>query len=106
MTTWCPVCRGEIDHLRRLSEMVGEGIGFYAFPIDPDDNEAKLSEFQKEAKPPYEILPSSERAAVESLLKKHFGEMPLPSTFILDNRGRLLKVLKGTPTLSQLRLLN
>lgn len=106
MTTWCSVCRGEIDHLRRLSEMVGEEIGFYAFPVDPDDNEAKLSEFQKEAKPPYEILPSSERAAVESLLKKHFGEMPLPSTFILDNRGRVLEALKGTPTLSQLRLLN
>lgn len=107
MTTWCPVCRGEIDHLRRLSEIVGEEVGFYAFPIDPEDSAEKLADFQKEARPPYEVLsPSSQRENVESLLKKHFGELPLPSTFILDEKGRVLKALKGTPTLSQLRLLN
>jgi len=107
MTTWCPVCRGETDHLRRLSELSGDEVGFYAFPIDPEESSEKLAEFRKETKPPYEILsPASHREAVESLLRKHFGELPLPSTIILDGQGRVMKAFKGTPTLSQLRLLS
>lgn len=38
-------------------------------------------------------------------MTKTFGEHPLPSTFIVDGGGRVLKSMKGTPTLSQLRLL-
>ncbi|MDE0860517.1 MAG: ASPIC/UnbV domain-containing protein [Akkermansiaceae bacterium] len=109
LATWCPVCLGEVSHLRRLSERVGEDVGFYAFPIDPDDDGAKLTKFQKKTNPPYEILSDSgavQREAVEKLMIEKFGEMPLPSTFILDDQGRVLKALKGTPTLSQLRLLS
>jgi len=105
LATWCPVCRGEVGHLQRLAEET-EGVGFYAFPIDGNEGEEELKKFEEEVKPPYEILRAGERRGeVEAFMKKNFGEHPLPSTFVLDREGRVLKVMKGTPTLSELRLL-
>ncbi|MDA7881179.1 ASPIC/UnbV domain-containing protein [Akkermansiaceae bacterium] len=109
LASWCPVCLGEVAQLRRLSESVGDDVGFYAFPIDPEDDEEKLEKFREKTNPPYEILsnPSAaQREEMEKLLLQNFEEMPLPSTFILDEQGEVLRAFKGTPTLSQLRLLD
>ena len=46
---------------------------------------------------------SSEWPEFKSYMEKNFGEAPLPSSFILDKEGRILKAMKGTPTLSDLR---
>jgi thiol-disulfide isomerase/thioredoxin len=108
MTSWCPVCRGEIAHLKRLAGLVGSGVGFYGVPVDPEDDAAKLEQFQKEADPPYRIftkISDEERKVVAELMTRIFGEQPLPSTFLTDREGRVLKSMKGTPTLSELRLL-
>ena len=108
LASWCPVCLGEVEHFRRLTQNVGGEMGFYAFPIDPEDDEAKLEEFRKKVNPAYEILSnptSAQREAMEKLMVQHFGEIPLPVTFILDDQGEVLEAMKGTPTLSQLRLL-
>ena len=107
MATWCPVCRGEVPHLRRLRENLGKEVGFYSLPVDADDDRSKLQKFQKEVNPPYVILDSiseGQREAVEALMKKSFGEHPLPTTLILDDEGNLLEAMKGTLTLSQVRL--
>jgi thiol-disulfide isomerase/thioredoxin len=106
LATWCPVCRGEVAHLRRLAAEV-DRVGFYAFPIDPDEGPADFKTFEEEVNPPYRILGEAlgMRPEVEALMIKSFGEHPLPSTFILDRDGAILKVMKGTPTLSDLRLL-
>ena len=108
MTTWCPVCRGEIANLTRLSGLAGDRVKFYGVPIDPADDPAKLALFRKEANPPYEILSGiseEQRKTVAELMTRTFGEQPLPSTFITDREGRVIKSMKGTPTLSELRLL-
>lgn len=106
--TWCPVCRGELDHLRKLQKKTVERVGFYAVPIDPDETSDAISSFQSEFDPPYKILSGTSadhREMVIDLMNENFGEEPLPSSFLLDDQGRVLKVLKGTPTLSDLRLL-
>ena len=108
MTTWCPVCRGEIPHLRRLQKNLRKEVGFYGLPVDAEDDRSKLQKFQKEVNPPYVILDSmsaGQREAVEALMKKSFGEHPLPTTLILDDEGNVLESMKGTPSLSQVRLL-
>lgn len=108
MTTWCPVCRGEIPHLLRLKQSLGKEVGFYGLPADAKDDRSKLDDFLKEVNPPYTILDpmsAGQREAVEALMKKSFGEHPLPTTFILDDEGNVLESMKGTPTLSQVRLL-
>ena len=108
MTTWCPVCRGEIPHLRKLQKNLSKEVGFYGLPVDAEDDRSKLQKFQKEVNPPYVILDSmsaGQREAVEALMKKSFGEHPLPTTLILDDEGNVLESMKGTPSLSQVRLL-
>ena len=103
LATWCPVCQGEIEHLKWLSKKV-EGLGLYAFPIDKTEGEEEWRKFEVDCKPPYKILNEiNQRSAVEALMEKNFGEHPLPSSIILDKEGRILKVMKGTPTLSDLR---
>ncbi len=103
LATWCPICQGEIEHLKWLSKKV-EGLGLYAFPIDEKEGEEEWGNFEVAFKPPYKILREvNKRGEVEALLEKNFGETPLPSSFILDKEGRILKVMKGTPTLSDLR---
>lgn len=106
MATWCPVCRGELEHLRRL-KADGEGVAFIGLPIDPEDSAEKIRAFEFEAKPPYQIasLDLETRKNVEDLMKQSFGEYPLPATFIVDRAGNVLEAMKGTPSLSQLRLI-
>ncbi len=105
LATWCPVCRGEVAHLRRLAKELDD-VGFYAFPIDAEEGEEDYRKFEEEVKPPYQILRAGDRREqIEALLKKSFGELPLPSTVLLDQQGNVLRVMKGTPTLSDLRLL-
>ena len=103
LATWCPVCQGEIKHFKWLSKKV-EGLGLYAFPIDEKEGEEEWRKFEAAFKPPYKILREvTKRGELEALMEKNFGETPLPSSFILDKEGRILKVMKGTPTLSDLR---
>lgn len=106
MTTWCPVCLGELEHLRRL-KADSDKVGFVGLPIDPEDHSEKLITFKTEAGPPYEIaiLEDEQRKVAEDLMKKSFGEHPLPATFIVDRDGHVLEAMKGTPTLSQVRLI-
>ena len=81
-----------------------EGLGLYAFPIDDKEGEEEWRKFEVAFQPPYKILREvTKRGEVEALMEKDFGENPLPSSFILDKEGRILKGLKGTPTLSDLR---
>jgi thiol-disulfide isomerase/thioredoxin len=106
MATWCPICRDELEHLRRL-KADGGGVAFIGLPIDPEDSAEKIKAFEFEAKPPYKIalLDPEIRKNAEDLMKKAFGENPLPATFILDRAGNVLEAMKGTPSLSQLRLI-
>lgn len=106
MATWCPTCRAELPHLSRLAEATGDKFQFYALPIDPEDGEEKLAKYEQEMRPPYEILPitGAQRQPVEALMEREFGDLPLPCTLLVDSQGRVLKVQKGVPTLSELRL--
>jgi thiol-disulfide isomerase/thioredoxin len=106
MATWCPICRGEIPNLTRLAEATAGKIAFYGLPIDPDDTDKKLSKYRIDASPPYEILrnlTAAQREEIDQLMEKHFGDHPLPTTFIVDSTGRVLLMQKGIPTVSQLR---
>jgi thiol-disulfide isomerase/thioredoxin len=106
MATWCAVCREEIPHLRRLATDAGDRVAFYGLAVDPEDSEEKLAKYRDDAEPPYQILADTgaiHREAMGKLLKSRFGDTPLPSSVLLDGEGRVLKVWKGTPTLSDLR---
>lgn len=108
VATWCPVCRAEIPHLARLAEDAGGNVGFYGVPIDPSDDEAAVREFLAMEKPPYQIpvsMNAQRRTEVRNLMRRTFGSEPLPVTFLVNRQGRVIRAMKGTPTISGLRML-
>jgi len=58
--------------------------------------------------PAYRIVgeaPTEHRERMKQLLIKHLGEAAQPSTAVIDTRGAIILIRKGTPTLSELRRL-
>ncbi|MFT4549886.1 MAG: hypothetical protein ACI8XO_002085 [Verrucomicrobiales bacterium] len=77
-------------------------------PVDPDDDAAKLAAYVEKHKPAYQMLveiSNVEKQAVTDFLAKELRmQNPvLPSSVITDADGNVLEVIKGLPTLSQVR---
>lgn len=107
MATWCPVCRREISHLKRMAEDVGADLAFFGFSVDPKDGVDELAKYPEDVAPPYQILASAtpaQREEMEASLKANFGDTPLPSSVLIDGDGYVITVFKGSPTLLYLRL--
>ena len=107
MATWCQSCRNEIPHLHWLKNNT-EGISFLGLPVDPEDSEEKLTAYDKKHHPPYQLLlglPDQAEKNLTSVLEKKLGEVALPSTLVVNRKGEILLIKKGTPTLSELRSL-
>jgi hypothetical protein len=107
MATWCPVCVSEIPHLNYLRAALPESeVTFYALASDAADTPEALAAYLKQHHPPYlllEALRDDDRERILALLRERLGEVALPSTIILDARGDLWLIRKGTPTLSEIR---
>lgn len=105
MATWCAACAG---HLPALEALKKHDIALYGVPLDPDDDTGKLDTYLAEKQPPYEMIKDLSVAdkeqidgLISSLLKRTGA--PLPSTVLTNERGEILEVLPGIPTLSQVR---
>ena len=108
MATWCPSCAKHLPLQKRLAAgTAAEGVEFIAVPVDETDDEPKLKTYLAEKDPPYRLLSTlsgAQRAAFAAELARHLGHDPaLPSTLITDAAGRVIDVVQGVPTLSQLR---
>ncbi|YCM43503.1 ASPIC/UnbV domain-containing protein [Verrucomicrobiaceae bacterium 227] len=107
MATWCASC---LKHLPSLAILQDDSVALFAVPIDPTDDEAKLGEYLAKHSPPYEMLrgiSSPRRDEVSEYLSRalNVANPALPSTIIADSEGRILDVMAGIPTVSQLRKL-
>ncbi len=105
MATWCGSCIGHLPELQELSEA---GVSLHAVPVDEEDDAAKLAAYIEKWKPPYNLrtnLSTSERQAVNAFFQNEMNtESPvLPSSVITDRHGRVLDVIRGIPTLSDVR---
>lgn len=107
MATWCAVCRGELPHLSDLrAALPGTEVALLGFPIDPEDTEEGLDAYRQTHQPAYSLMAGvtqEEKAAVKQLLIKHLGDAVLPATVFVDAQGAIVRVRKGTPTLSEIR---
>jgi thiol-disulfide isomerase/thioredoxin len=104
--TWCAACLTHLPALARLKEE--DGVELFGVPVDPADDEEKLAAYVQAKRPPYEMLAAigaGEKQAVSEFLAEELQMVNpvLPSSVITDADGKVLEVMQGIPTLSQLR---
>jgi len=109
MATWCPACKRNIPQVAAVREGFGaDELAVYGVPIDPEDTPEMLAEYAAEYRPAYELLIDAPRAEVErvqAIVMREFARDVLPASFVTDADGRVLRLVAGVPTLSELRRL-
>ena len=90
--TWCGPCREEIPHLNELySELKGKGLEIVGISMDSDGTDG-VKDFAREFRIQYPIVMGDEKVA-----ESFGGIMGLPTTFIIDRKGRIAKKYIGLP---------
>jgi thiol-disulfide isomerase/thioredoxin len=90
--TWCGPCREEIPHLNELySEFKGKGLEIVGISMDTDGTDG-VKDFAREFRIQYPIVMGNEKVA-----ESFGGIIGLPTTFLIDRKGRIAKKYIGLP---------
>jgi peroxiredoxin len=88
--TWCGPCREEIPHFNKLYEDYrGKGFEIVGISMDTEGPET-IKKFAKDLRMEYTLLIGNENVAED------FGGVAgLPTTFIIDRKGNIVKKYRG-----------
>lgn len=90
--TWCGPCREEIPHLNELyAELKGQGLEIVGISMDTTGTD-DVKDFAREFRIQYPIVMGDEKVA-----ESFGGIMGLPTTFIIDRKGKIAKKYVGLP---------
>lgn len=85
--TWCPPCRREMPSLQALHEELGpEGLRVVGVSIDGAGSKEAVRDFLAEYGITYTILHDPEERVLREL-----GIFGIPTTYLVDRRGRVLE---------------
>ena len=94
--TWCGPCREEIPHLNKLySDFKGQGLEIVG--ISMDDGPDVVKDFARELRMEYPLVMGS-----DELAEQFGGILGLPTTFIIDRKGNIVKRFVGLPPAEEL----
>ena len=82
--TWCPPCRKEIPGFMRLYDSY-RSRGLSVIGVSMDDSKSDVKRFTRRLKVNYPILLGAGRDDLGSA----FGELPLPTAFVISRDGRI-----------------
>ena len=109
MFTTCASCKSQMPNVELLREQLsGEGVAIWGIPVKLEETAEELQAYEDKYQPSYDVLadlPSAERELVVDLLVDTWKDLVTPSTIITDAEGRILAVIQGVPTLSEVRRL-
>ena len=107
MRTSCEKCRSKIDEVATLQDQFGDRLEIIAVPIDLQDSQDELDSYVAQYKPAYRLLKNDMMRSLNviELVKKVLGDGALPHSFILSDDDRVLRVMRGLPTVSEIRIL-
>jgi cytochrome c biogenesis protein CcmG/thiol:disulfide interchange protein DsbE len=88
--SWCEPCRKEAPELQRLSSAPG---GTQVVGVDYSDSEGNARSFIRDHQLSYPMLRDPDGKVGDS-----YGVTGLPTTAILDSRGRIVQLLRGPQT--------
>jgi len=85
--TWCPPCRKEIPgYIELYNTYKSRGLMVIGVSMDEADDIADVKKYVAQVKMDYPVLLG---AGLEADLKPSFGELPLPTSFVLARDGRI-----------------
>jgi len=85
--TWCPPCRKEIPgYIDLYNTYKSRGLEVIGVSMDEADDIADVKKYAAQIKMDYPVLLGAGR---EQDLKPSFGELPLPTTFVIARDGRM-----------------
>jgi peroxiredoxin len=85
--TWCPPCRKEIPgYIELYDTYKSRGLEVIGVSMDEADDVADVKKYAAQIKMDYPVLVGAGR---EQDLKPSFGELPLPTTFVIARDGRI-----------------
>lgn len=109
MATWCPSCKRNIPQVKLVRDRFpAEQLAVVGVPIDAEDTPEMLRAYAAEYAPAYDLLfdpPRAEVERIQSMVMAEFERDVLPASVLTDREGRVVKLLPGVPTLSELRQL-
>ena len=106
--TWCAPCRAELaDFAEHREALEGAGLVPVLVSVDEPGERESVRRYVLEHKLPYPILlPSSSTVTAFDLLVRHVldqsGELAIPTSFLIDESGRILKLYLGRTTAGQI----
>lgn len=106
VATWCPNCLKQVPQLKFLREKFSQTeLTIIGAPIDPGDSTEKLTKYMAKHQPPYK-LPQKWDAAQMGILTdfvvENVGADILPATVVVGEKGEVLEVFAGVPSVSDL----
>ena len=104
--TWCTPCLGEMSEWAKAKSTI-EQSGLKIVSISVDDKADTIAAFTKRIRYPYQVgLPGDDLLDVlDTVQRAYIGrqtDLPLPSSFLVDARGRLAAIYRGPVTAEQL----
>jgi thiol-disulfide isomerase/thioredoxin len=111
MATWCPACARYRAHFEQLKLKTEDlGVSFLAFPLDENEENETLKAYEQSNDLPYQLLSNLsdlDRKRALVFLQRWIGaaELPSPTSLVTNQRGEIVWVGAGAPTVSDLRRL-
>lgn len=99
--TWCPPCRSElVDFNRRAAEFAKAGIEILAVSLDEEPVFAAVGALVDQLELGFPVLLADKQTAeAYSVLNDHLfdrrRDLAIPTTFLIDEEGRIVKVYRG-----------
>lgn len=109
MATWCDSCRAELPQVAKLREAFDPAeVALLGIPVDEDDDARKLSRYEEEFTPAYELqksLPEEQIEAVRQTVLEDLRIDALPAAIATDREGRVIRTMWEVPSISEVKQL-
>ena len=89
--TWCPPCKAEIPSLNKMYEHYDGKVSIIAISVDRSED-SKVVDFAKENNMTFDIAHDTD------IIVRAYRIDPIPTTYIIDKKGRIVKKFVGMVT--------
>jgi len=107
MATWCENCRSHLPDFELIKNELGEQVKLLAIPVDEKDRKEKLDDYVEKHNVKYQLaeIKNDVRQQFTKYAADKLGSAPMPFAVILSENGKVLRVMHGIPSLSDLKKL-